>query len=152
MLLRKLSELASCTTWLNSQKKWGICTTVQKDNRTPLRCVSRNTRQSTYRISEPAVDRARGSWWSYSAGGGRWPHTDHRSSHSGECHLILQTVHENTSGWCSLHRWYLFFVSGSSRASLGWWWKLNRCLQRTGWRGSHGGVGVGVWADSQDDD
>ena len=104
-LLRKLSELASCTNWLSSQKKWGICISGQKDNHNTIKLCSKEfkaKRTQDVRTSSPqSLWLAGGSWWPCSAGGGRWPHTDHRPSHSGECHPILQTVCKNTSGWCS---------------------------------------------------
>ena len=101
----------------------------------PLGSVARNTGNSQCTMTEPGDHRTGGSWWPCSAEGDRWPHTGHRPSQSGEGHPVPQTVRKNTSGWCSLHRSCLCCESGCSTASLGWWWRWSRCLQRTGWRG-----------------
>ena len=56
-------------------------------------------------------------------------HSQGKSVHTSKNH------EKNTSGWCSLHSWWIYSVSGCSQSSWGQWWRWNQCQPRTSWKG-----------------
>jgi hypothetical protein len=47
---------------------------------------------------------------------------------------------KNTFGGSRIYRQWPCSESIYLPAFFGWWWRLNRCLQRTGWKGRNTGV------------
>ena len=59
-LLRKVSQQASWTIWLSSQKKWGISKSLQKDSRTTIRLCNNECKTLIIQVTRSRSPHSRG--------------------------------------------------------------------------------------------